>query len=168
MIQVRPAEPRDADVLGEVHAESWQAAYGSMFQPDFTARSVESRRGRWHQRIADGVGPILLGELDHRPLALSFSVPSSPVVGLVEIYSFYGHPDGWGSGVAAALMAETLRVLHSDGHTDVHLWTLKSTAQSRRFYVKCGFSESGAERAYDFGDGQLFDQVEYRRPVRPL
>jgi len=168
MIEVRAAEVRDADALGEVHAESWKAAYGSLFQPDFTARSVESRRERWHQRIADGVGPILLAELDHRPLALSFSVPSSPPEGLAEIYSFYGHPDGWGSGVAAALMAETLRVLHGDGRIDVHLWTLKSTAQSRRFYAKCGFSESGAERAYDFGDGQVFDQVEYRRPLRSL
>jgi len=103
-----------------------------MFQPEFAARAVESRRGRWHQRIAEGAGPILLAELDDRPLALSFCMPSSPLVGLAEIYSFYGHPEGWGSGVAAALMAETLRNLHRNGYADVHLWTLKSTAQSRR------------------------------------
>lgn len=166
MIKVRAAQGRDADALGEVHAESWKAAYGSLFQPDFTARCVEIRRGCWHQRITEGVGPILLAELDHRPLALSFSVPSLTVPSLAEIYSFYGRPDGWGTGVAAALMAETLRVLHDVGRTDVRLWTLKSTAQSRRFYAKCGFCESGAERAHDFGDAQLFDQIEYRWPPR--
>jgi len=95
----------------------------------------------------------------------SFCMPSSPLVGLAEIYSFYGHPEGWGSGVAAALMAETLRNLHRNGYADVHLWTLKSTAQSRRFYTKCGFTESGAERTYDFGDGRPLEQLEYRRPI---
>jgi len=165
MIQVRVAEARDGDALGEVHAAAWKAAYAPMFQPDFAARAVESRRGRWHQRIAEGAGPILLAELDDRPLALSFCMPSSPLVGLAEIYSFYGHPEGWGSGVAAALMAETLRNLHRNGYADVHLWTLKSTAQSRRFYTKCGLTESGAERTYDFGDGRPLEQLEYRRPI---
>lgn len=140
-----------------------------MFEPEFTARGVESRRRRWHQRIAEGAGPILVADLDHRPLALSFSVPAEPPLsGFAEIYSFYGHPDGWGSGVAVALMGETLRVLGAEGYSLVHLWTLKATAQSRRFYDKCGFHESGAERKYDFGDGQLFDQVEYRRAVEGL
>jgi len=83
-----------------------------MFQPDFAARAVESRRGRWHQRIAEGTGSILVAELDGRPLVLSFCVSSSTRPGLAEIYSFYGHPDGWGSGAAAALMTETLRSLH--------------------------------------------------------
>jgi len=165
MIQVRVAEARDGDALGEVHAAAWKAAYAPMFQPEFAAHAVESRRGRWHQRIAEGAGPILLAELDDRPLALSFCMPSSPLVGLAEIYSFYGHPEGWGSGVAAALMAETLRNLHRNGYADVHLWTLKSTAQSRRFYTKFGFTESGAERTYDFGDGRPLEQLEYRRPI---
>ncbi|HZE51099.1 MAG TPA: GNAT family N-acetyltransferase [Jatrophihabitantaceae bacterium] len=165
MIQVRPAEARDGDALGEIHAAAWEAAYAPMFQPDFAARAVESRRGRWHQRIAEGTGSILVAELDGRPLVLSFCVSSSTRPGLAEIYSFYGHPDGWGSGAAAALMTETLRSLHDNGYAEVHLWTLRSTAQSRRFYTKCGFTESGVERTYDFGDGRPFGQLEYRRLV---
>jgi len=111
------------------------------------------------------MGSILIAELDGRPLALSYCVPSSTRPGLAEIYSFYGHPDGWGSGVAAALMTQTLRSLYDTGYAAVHLWTLRSTAQSRRFYTKCGFTESGAERTYDFGDGPRFEQLEYQRPV---
>ena len=136
-----------------------------MFEPDFAAREVDSRRGRWQQRIAEQAGPILLAELDGRTLALSYSLPSSVRSDLAEIYSFYVHPDGWGSGVAAALMTGTLNSLCDSGYVAVHLWTLKSTAQSRRFYTKCGFTESGAERTYDFGDGQLRDQLEYHRAV---
>ena len=84
---------------------------------------------------------------------------------MAEIYSFYGHPDGWGSGVAGALMTATLRSLVDGGYAGVHLWTLRSTAQSRRFYTKCGFTETGAHRAHDFGDGQMLDQLEYERSV---
>lgn len=165
VIKVRPAAASDADALGEIHAASWEAAYAPLFHPDFAVRAVESRRGRWHHRLTEGRGLVLLAELDDRPLALSFCVPSSARPDLAEIYSFYGHPDGWGSGVAGALMAQTLRSLNDDGYVEVSLWTLRSTTQSRRFYAKCGFTESGADRRYDFGDGRLFDQLEYRRPL---
>lgn len=110
---------------------------------------------------------MLLAELDRRPLALSYCTPESTQSDLAEIYSFYGHPDGWGSGVAATLMTETLHNLQAHGYATVHLWTLRSTAQSHRFYSKCGFTESGAERTYDFGDGQSLDQLEYERPIGP-
>ena len=108
MIVVRPAEARDGDSLGEIHAAAWEAAYAPMFQPDFAT-----------------------------------------------------------CGVAASLMTESLRSLRDNGYAEVHLWTLRSTPQSRRFYTKSGFTESGAVRTYDFGDGRPFDQLEYRRPVGP-
>ena len=62
-------------------------------------------------------------------------------------------------------MTETLHSLHGNGYAEVHLWTLRSTAQSRRCYAKCGFTETGDERTYDFGDGRPFDQLGYHRPV---
>ncbi|WP_412520581.1 GNAT family N-acetyltransferase [Actinomadura madurae] len=163
MIEIRHARPEDGDALGEIHAVSWEASHAPFFQPEFAARAVESRRTRWHDRIAEGAGTILLAELDGRPLALSFSRPSPTQPGLPEIFGFYCHPDGWGKGVAAALMTGTLRRLHDDGFTHVHLWTLRDTAQSRRFYTKCGFTESGATRGFDYGDGIPIQQVEYER-----
>ncbi|MFE0606430.1 GNAT family N-acetyltransferase [Streptomyces sp. NPDC058892] len=59
--------------------------------------------------------------------------------------------------------APTLRHLRDDGCTRAHLWTLRDTPQSRRFYIKCGFAETGADRPYDFGDGNPLTQVEYER-----
>src|SRR5262249_45355048 len=153
MIAIRPAEARDATVLGEIHAAAWEAAHARFFEPEFVAESVQSRRTRWAERIARGSGTILVARLDGRPLAFSLSRPSETRPGYAEIYSFYAHPDGWGSGIAAALMAETLRRLRDKGFARVHLWTLRDTPQSRRFYVKCGFAESGSTRPYDYGDG---------------
>jgi len=151
--------PADGDALGEIHAAAWEAAYAPFFKPDFAARAVQDRRTRWHRLIADAGLPILLGAVDGRPLVLYYSVASRP--GAAEIYSFYGHPDGWGTGVAAALMAGTLELLRDTGFDRVHLWTLRDTPQSRRFYTKCGFTETGATTTRDFGDGNPLAQVEY-------
>ncbi|MFD9302510.1 GNAT family N-acetyltransferase [Streptomyces sp. NPDC060048] len=163
MLEIRRAAPYDGDVLGEIHAAAWEAAYAPFFAPEFAARAVQSRRTRWHERIAQGAATILVAELDGRPLALSAFSPSSTRPGLAEIHSFYNRPDSWGSGVAAALMTDTLRRVRNDGFALVHLWTLRETPQSRRFYVKCGFAERGTARTFDFGDGNPLDQVEYER-----
>ncbi|MEU7244518.1 GNAT family N-acetyltransferase [Streptomyces sparsogenes] len=163
MLTVRRAGPYDGDRLGEIHAAAWEAAYAPFFDPEFAARAVRSRRTRWHERIAQGAATILLAEHDRCPLALSAFGPSATRPGLAEILTFYSHPDSWGSGVAAALMTETLRHLRDDGFARVHLWTLRDTPRSRRFYTKCGFTERGTARTHDFGDGNPLDQVEYER-----
>jgi GNAT superfamily N-acetyltransferase len=163
MIEVRPATPADGDALGEIHAAAWAAAYAPFFTEDFAAREVTARRTRWHDLLADSTGTVLLAATDNRPLALARTVRSATRPGLAEIYSFYGHPDGWGTGVAAALMTGTLEHLRATGFARVHLWTLRDTAQSRRFYTKCGFSETGATTTRDFGDGNPLAQVEYER-----
>lgn len=64
-------------------------------------------------------------------------------------------------------MTATLQRLRSDGYDRVHLWTLRDTPQSRRFYIKCGFTETGATQDRDFGDGNPLPQVEYERLLRP-
>lgn len=163
MFEVRRAGPYDGAVLGEIHAAAWEAAYAPFFAPEFTARAVQSRRTRWHDRIAQGTMTVLLAELDGTPLALSAYTASTTRPGLAEINTFYSHPDSWGKGVAAALMVETLRFIREDEFAQVHLWTLRDTARSRHFYSKCGFRECGTARVFDFGDGNPLAQVEYER-----
>ncbi|MFF9981916.1 GNAT family N-acetyltransferase [Streptomyces erythrochromogenes] len=161
---VRRAGPGDGDVLGGIHAAAWEAAYAPFFDPEFAADGIASRRTRWHARLAAQDSTILLAEADGRPVAMSVHRASSTRPGLAEILSFYSHPDSWGTGVAAALMTATLERLRADGVTRAaHLWTLRDTPQSRRFYLKCGFAETGADRPYDFGDGNPLTQVEYER-----
>lgn len=163
MFTVRRAGPYDGGILGEIHAAAWEAAYAPFFDPEFAARGVRSRRTRWHERVGQPDTTILLAEHDGRPLALTAFRASSTRPGLSEILSFYSHPDSWGSGIAAALMTRMLDHLRDDGFARTHLWTLRDTPQSRRFYTKCGFTESGAARPFDFGDGKPLTQVEYER-----
>ncbi|MFJ5090171.1 GNAT family N-acetyltransferase [Streptomyces sp. NPDC088674] len=163
MIDIQLARPVDGDALGEVHAAGWEAAYAPFFAPEFAAAGVRDRRTRWHARITNGEGAILLARVGGRPLALSWAGPAPHRPGWAEVFGFYGHPDGWGSGVAGALMTRTLDHLRAAGHTRVHLWTLRGTPRSRRFYEKSGYAPTGAERPYDFGDGRPLAQVEYAR-----
>lgn len=147
--------------MGGIHAESWAAAYAGYFAAEFFTQAVKERRHKWRGVIADGKGTVLLAALDGRPLAFSYFGASPERSGSAEIFGFYGHPDGWGSGIANALMTASLDGMREDGFGRVHLWTLRDTAQSRRFYAKSGFTESGASRSHDFGDGNPIDQVEY-------
>ncbi|MFI1645820.1 GNAT family N-acetyltransferase [Streptomyces avidinii] len=166
MFTFRRAGRYDGDSLGEIHAAAWEAAYAPFFDPEFAADGVRSRLTRWHTRVAPGAATsatMLLAERDGRALALSAFGPSPTRPGLAEILSFYSHPASWGSGVAAALMTETLHHLRDAGFARAHLWTLRDTPQSRRFYTKCGFTETGSARPYDFGDGKPLTQVEYER-----
>lgn len=160
-ISTRPAGPADGVAVGEVHAASWAAAYAPRFSAEFAAEGIASRQTRWHARLADGDGLVMLGFVGERPLAMSWSGPSEARPGFAEIHSFYTHPDAWGSGVSVALMDATLERLSADGYQRVHLWTLRDTPQSRRFYLKCGFAETGATQTRDFGDGNPLPQVEY-------
>ncbi|MFC6156910.1 GNAT family N-acetyltransferase [Kribbella jiaozuonensis] len=160
-ISARLATAADGAAVGEIHAASWGAAYAPMFPEDVAREGIESRKTRWHKRLASGEGLVMIGFVGDRPLAMSWSVPSETRPEFAEIYSFYTHPDGWGSGVSAALMTSTLQQLRADGFDRVHLWTLRDTPQSRRFYTKVGFTETGATQTRDFGDGNPLPQVEY-------
>ncbi len=162
-IDVRRATVADGDAVGQVHAASWGTAYAPLFSEDVAQEGIASRLTRWHERLAAGEGLVMLGFVGGRPLAISWSEPSDTRPGLAEIHSFYTHPDAWGSGVSAELMTATLQQLNADGHDRVHLWTLRDTPQSRRFYTKCGFTETGATQTRDFGDGNPLAQVEYER-----
>ncbi|WP_350276706.1 GNAT family N-acetyltransferase [Kribbella sp. HUAS MG21] len=149
--------------MGEVHAASWGAAYAPFFPEDVAREGIASRLTRWHERLASGNGVVMVGFVGERALAMAWVSESESHAGKAEIHSFYTHPDGWGSGVSAYLMDATLRELRADGYERVHLWTLKDTPQSRRFYTKCGFLETGATQTRDFGDGNPLPQVEYER-----
>ncbi|MEV8635056.1 GNAT family N-acetyltransferase [Streptosporangium sp. NPDC051023] len=160
-ITVFPASPDDGGAVGEIHSESWKAAYSGFFSPEFAAEAIRQRRHRWHDVLAEGENTAMPAALEGRPLAFSFFGPSPTRPGSAEIFGFYGHPDGWGSGVASALMTASLLRIREDGFGHVHLWTLRDTPRSRRFYVKNGFAESGVVRGHDYGDGNPLDQVEY-------
>ncbi|WP_101789223.1 GNAT family N-acetyltransferase [Nonomuraea indica] len=157
---IRRAGPADSVVVGDIHATTWLAAYARFFDPEFCARAAEQRRTRWHRVLAETTDTVLLASAGERPLAFSRFGASPRRPGAAEIVGFYNHPDGWGTGIAGALMTATLAALRDEGYGLAHLWTLRDTPQARRFYAKCGLTESGERRVDDYG-GTAIDEVEY-------
>lgn len=166
VITVRPAEPGDGDVLGEIHALSWGVSHGPLCTPQVAAAGIEERRTKWHAVLAEGVeDTILLAHLDERPGALARFGASTSRPGSAEIHTFFAHPDVWGSGIAEVLLKAALECVRDAGYDDVHLWTLRDSAQARRFYAKNGFTETGRTHDHDFGDGPPLALIELQRAV---
>nr|WP_201784428.1 GNAT family N-acetyltransferase [Nonomuraea pusilla] len=165
MIRIREAGPGDGDVIGEIHAVSWGVSHGPLCAPKVAAAGIQERRTKWEAILAEGEDPVLLGLLDDRPGAFARFGASSSRPGLGEIHTFFAHPDVWGSGLAPALLAATLDRLREAGHDRVHLWTLRDSAQTRRFYAKNGFGETGRRHDHDFGEGPPLTLVELERTL---
>jgi RimJ/RimL family protein N-acetyltransferase len=165
VITIREAEPGDGDVLGEIHAISWGISHGPLCTPNVAAAGIQERYTKWEAILAEGEDTILLALLDDRPGAFARFGAASSRPGLAEIHTFFAHPDVWGRGLAAALLAATLARLREAGYDRVHLWTLRDSAQARRFYAKNGFGETGRRHDHDFGEGPPIVLVELERTV---
>ncbi|MBN6058298.1 GNAT family N-acetyltransferase [Nonomuraea sp. RK-328] len=168
VITVRPAEPGDGDILGEIHALSWGASHGPLCTPEVAAAGIEERRAKWHGVLAEGVVGILLASLNERPGAFARFGASASRPGLAEIHTFFAHPDVWGTGISMVLLTAVLDRVRDAGYGDVHLWTLRDSVQARRFYAKNGFAETGRTHDHDFGDGPPLALVELERAVPGL
>ncbi|MEO3805562.1 GNAT family N-acetyltransferase [Nonomuraea sp. B1E8] len=165
VITVHPAEPGDGDVLGEIHALSWDVSHGPFCTPKVAAAGVEERRTKWHGILAEDADSILLARLNDRPGAFARFGASTSRPGIAEIHTFFAHPDVWGSGIAKVLLTAVLDRVRDDGYDDVHLWTLRDSAQARRFYAKNGFSETGRTHDHEFDEGPPLALVELERAV---
>ncbi|MEU1387561.1 MULTISPECIES: GNAT family N-acetyltransferase [unclassified Nonomuraea] len=165
VITVHPAQPGDGDVLGEIHALSWGVSHGPLCAPKVAAAGIEERRGKWHGILAEGGDPILLARLNERPGAFARFGASTSRPGSAEIYTFFAHPDVWGSGIAGVLLTAVLDAARDAGYDDVHLWTIRDSAQARRFYAKNGFTETGRTHDHEFEEGPALALIELERAL---
>ncbi|WP_432863612.1 GNAT family N-acetyltransferase [Microbispora rosea] len=88
---------------------------------------MRQRRTKWHNVLIGQQGSVMLAALDGRPLALFYRGSSPTRPGSAEIFGFSGRPDGWGTGIASALMIAAFGGLRESGIAHVHLWTLRYT-----------------------------------------
>ena len=80
-----------------------------------------------------------------------------------ELYGFYVHPDAWGSGVAAAMMAAAVEHLESLAPRRAVLWTLRDADRARAFYEKSGWVTSGQTDTWEQYPERAVAEVEYER-----
>lgn len=114
VLAVRPAQPGDGDILGEIHVLSWGVSHGPLRTPKGAAAGIEERRTKWHGIPAEGVDTILPARLNERPGAFARFGASTSRPGLAEIHAFFTHPDFWGAGEMADAEAQA-RVREAGG-----------------------------------------------------
>lgn len=139
-IDIRQAEPADARAIADVHALSWQGAYGGII-PFRALRAMIGRRGPdwWGNAIrraasvlvvemgGDVVGYATLGRNRAREL---------PQQG--EIYELYIRPEYQGVGLGTRLFAAARSRLAAHGLSGLVVWALEDNVNATDFYAGAG------------------------------
>lgn len=154
-VQIRAAQPDDAEALAHLHLDVWEDAYTGLMPPsvfadrraDVAARvttweeilsasgAAEDAATTWVAEDSDGlvgfvsVGPPRDNEMEHDE----------------EVWALYVRASSWGTGLGHALLHTAV------ADRPAYLWVLASNARAVRFYQRQGFARDGAEDATDVG-----------------
>ncbi len=171
---VRSAEVADADAIGVVHTAAWQVGYDGILPAQLLdSLNPEQAAGRWRTGLASGnrTSAALVAEVDGQILGICSFGPYRAVEGqptpddMSELWMLNVHPDGWGTGVAQALMAAAIDGLRLDyPAATAALWVLDGNARGRRFYEKEGWSADGGAKVDTFA-GRDVTELRYTRPL---
>jgi GNAT superfamily N-acetyltransferase len=173
-ITTRRAGPADADLLHELAARTFALACPpGTRQADIDAFiALHLSRESFARYLADPGRILLIVAVDGVPAGYAMLVRgpiADPDVAAlvdetksVELSKFYLAPERHGSGVAAALMAATLRAAADTGARWCWLGVNQQNSRAARFYAKHGFEVVGVKR-FLVGEQWHDDHVRLRR-----
>lgn len=144
--QLRAYAPADEEAAIELWRRTWQQAYP---QIDFTARLAWWRQ-RWREELVPVV-TIMVAEAQGSLLGFVTVDPRT-----CDLDQLVVAPETWGSGLAAALIAEAKRI--SPAGLDLHV--NKDNARAVRFYEKQGFLVAG--EALNWRSGAPVHKMSWR------
>jgi ribosomal protein S18 acetylase RimI-like enzyme len=173
---VRTAAHGDAGSIATVHVAAWQAAYRGGLLPDayLDELQVSDRTAAWERTLASPAPPRsarLLAERHGEIVGFCVVGPERgdaptgadrPARG--ELHVLNVHPDAWGRGVGAALLAAGTEVLTAAGFDEAVLWVHPDNRRARRFYERAGWQPDDATRT-EVVWGVEVPEVRYRRPL---
>jgi ribosomal protein S18 acetylase RimI-like enzyme len=132
-LTLRPATPDDAPAVAEIWRAGWHDGHhGNVPDALVAIRTDESFATRAAQRVADTV----------------VAVVGDAVAGFImvvddEVEQVYVDGDHRGTGVAAALLTESERIVAANGHARAWLAVAVGNDRARRFYEKRGWVDEG-------------------------
>jgi GNAT superfamily N-acetyltransferase len=133
MMTLRPARDEDASPIAEIWHDGWWDAHGGRVSDDLVAaRTRESFESRAPHRVGDAV-----------VATVSDAVAGFVIVVDDEVEQIYVAREHRGTGVAAALLAETERLVKRNGHDRAWLAVVAGNSRARRFYERNGWSDEG-------------------------
>ena len=167
---VRPASPREAKAIAEIHVATWQAAYEDFMPADYLkSMTVEKRQSYWREAI-EYSEPQLLVALEADKVVGFVGYDRSRDAGtkstVGEIWAIYVAPAHWGGGAGIALWDGAREGLKEEGCTQVTMWVLLQNERALRFCEhSAGFKrEMPSLKSVAFGASKL-EEIRLKRAV---
>lgn len=165
---IRRAAPADAPAVARVHVRSWQEGYRALLPAAYLdALSVEEWARRYTFGSLQPTGPTtLVAEVDASicGFATTAAARDADAAGLGELAALYIHPDKWGQGFGAALLASARQHLKSLGFEHAVLWVLAGNVRAERFYRHDGWAADGEAR-HGMRGGIQIEEQRFRRAL---
>jgi ribosomal protein S18 acetylase RimI-like enzyme len=157
-IDIRKAEPADAEAIAEVHLEAWQGAYSGIIPHRALGAMIGRRGSDWWANAVRRAASILV--IDVGGVVAGYATVGRnrsrdlPQEG--EIYELYIKPEYQGVGFGSRLFAAAQQKLKSHGLKGLVVWALEENASALDFYAGAG--------GRDVAEGvEVFDQKALRK-----
>jgi GNAT superfamily N-acetyltransferase len=160
-IEIRHAEPQDAEAIAEAHRAAWSHAYTGILPHKSLRQMLERRNVAWWRRAIRGSTSILVLDVGgtiagYATLGLN-RARSLPQEG--EIYELYLRPEYQGVGLGKRLFTEARQLLASLGCKGMAIWCLEDNYPSVDFYRFQGGRD--VAEGHETFDGKTLKKVAF-------
>lgn len=157
-IDIRKAEPSDAQAIAEVHHAAWQGAYAGIIPHKALAKMIGRRGSDWWENAIRRAATVLVVEIGGKVAGYTTvgknRARELPQQG--EIYELYLRPEYQGVGLGSRLFAAARRKLADHGLKGMVVWALEENINAVSFYSGAG--------GRDIAEGvEVFDQKALKK-----
>lgn len=157
-IDIRKAEPGDANAIADVHQVAWRGAYSGMIPHRALTKMINRRGPDWWASAIRRSATVLVVEIGGK-LAGYATIGRNRARELSqqgEIYELYLRPEYQGIGLGRRLFTAARRKLADLGLSGLVVWALEENAGALAFYEGAG--------GRDIAEGvEVFDQKALKK-----
>jgi ribosomal protein S18 acetylase RimI-like enzyme len=157
-IDIRRAEPRDAQAIADVHHQAWRGAYAGIIPHRALNAMISRRGGEWWANAIRRAATVLVVEIGGKIAGYTTvgrnRARELPQQG--EIYELYLRPEYQGVGLGSRLFAAARQKLADHGLKGMVVWALEDNTNALSFYEGAG--------GRDVAEGvEVFDQKALKK-----
>ncbi|NGO49604.1 GNAT family N-acetyltransferase [Allomesorhizobium camelthorni] len=157
-IDIRRAEPRDAQAIADVHHQAWRGAYAGIIPHRALNAMISRRGGEWWANAIRRSATVLVVEIGGKVAGYTTvgrnRARELPQQG--EIYELYLRPEYQGVGLGSRLFAAARQKLADHGLKGMVVWALEDNTNALSFYAGAG--------GRDVAEGvEVFDQKALKK-----
>jgi ribosomal protein S18 acetylase RimI-like enzyme len=155
MYKIRYAGISDSRILGEIHSQSWKAAYKGIIPDEILSSITTERRQKYFEKaLTEGWEEDAIIYIDNKAVGLICigkcrDTDKDDFYG--EIWGIYLLPEYFSMGIGSKLINWGLDELRKRNYDKVTLWVLENNSNARIFYEKIGFQHDGTVKEITIG-----------------